>query len=62
MSKELPDGCNFIAIIFWLLGIVAYINNLIDLFSCDFEAPFKEEIIHLVGVAIPPASFITCWY
>ena len=62
MSKELPAGCNFIAVILWLIVLVAYINNLIDLFSCDFETPFKEEIIHLIGVFIPPASLITCWY
>lgn len=63
MSKEeLPAGCSIIALIFWVFTLGCYVNNIIDLFACDFEAPFKEEIIHLIGLAIPPASIITCWY
>ena len=42
--------------------LVTWIVNLVKLINCDFYAPFKEEIIHAVGVIIPPASFITVWF
>jgi uncharacterized BrkB/YihY/UPF0761 family membrane protein len=62
MSNNDNNGCSAIAGVFWLFMVFTYINNIIDLFGCDFETPFKEEIIHLIGVFIPPASLITCWY
>ena len=62
MSRDVGDGCAFFSVTIWLAIIICWINNLIDLFNCDFEGPFKEEVVHLIGVFIPPASVITCWF
>jgi len=34
--------------------------NLIKLIDCDFEAPYKAEAIHTIGL-IPPIGMITGW-
>ncbi len=48
-------------IVFWLFTLICWVVNLIKLLNCDFEGPWKEEAIHLIGL-IGPASLITCWY
>ena len=37
-----------------------WVKNVIKLTDCDFEAPYKAEIIHGLGV-IPPIGAITGW-
>lgn len=37
----------------------SYIVNLIQFFSCDFEAPYRDEIIH--GIGLFGFSIITVW-
>ena len=37
-----------------------WVKNIIKLTECDFEAPFKAEVIHAIGV-IPPVGMITGW-
>jgi hypothetical protein len=46
---------------FWLYMGIAWIVNLVKLLSCDFDAPYKEEFIHAIGM-LPGVSMITCWY
>jgi len=58
----LDDGISLFGCLIWVFIAVCWIANLVGLFNCDFEAPFKEEVIHLIGVFIPPASIVTCWY
>ncbi len=60
--NETSDGCAFLSLIIWAIMIITWIINLVKLFNCDFDTPFKEEIIHLIGVFIFPASIITCWF
>lgn len=45
-----------------IFGIVAtgWIMNLIKLTRCDFEAPYKAEVIHGLGL-ISPIGAITGW-
>lgn len=38
-----------------------WVMNLVKLTRCDFEAPWKGEIIHVVGLA-GPASLVTVWF
>jgi hypothetical protein len=45
-----------------LFSIYCYGYNLVKLIYCDFDAPYKEEAIHALGVFLPPASFITVWF
>ena len=41
--------------------IVSWFVNLIKLFGCDFEAPYRQEAIHTIGL-LPGVSMITCWF
>ena len=46
-----------------VIGIIVgtgWMKNLIKLSECDFEAPYKAEIIHAAGI-IPPVGMITGW-
>jgi hypothetical protein len=48
--------------LFLLMFAAAWLINLFKLFDCDFDAPYKEEVIHFIGLFIPPASIITAWF
>ena len=37
-----------------------WVKNLIKLTECDFESPYKAEVIHTVGL-VPPIGMITGW-
>lgn len=45
-----------------VLLCIPYVWNAHDLVSCDFEADYKCEVIHSIGVIIPPASYVTVWF
>jgi len=47
---------------FMVLFISLWIWNLVKFVNCDFESDVKCEVIHGVGVFIPPASFIAVWF
>jgi hypothetical protein len=42
----------------WVIG--CWIANFVKLTQCDFEAPYKGEAIHAIGL-IPVASTLTVW-
>lgn len=60
-TSEKSTGCLILLLLFWLYAISAWIVNLMKLLDCDFAAPYKEEVIHLIGL-IPVVSIFTCWY
>ena len=45
-----------------IISIAPYIWNGVKFASCDFEAGWKCEVIHGIGVVVPPASLITVWF
>jgi hypothetical protein len=45
-----------VLIFIWIA--VSWVFNLIKLTHCDFEAPYKCEIIHGIGI-IPPVALVT---
>ena len=45
-----------------LAMIFTWSFNIYKLTQCDFTAPYKDEIVHAIGVFIPPASLITVWF
>ena len=47
------------AVIVIVVGI-GWVKNIIKLTDCDFESPYKCEVVHAVGV-IPPVGMITGW-
>ena len=49
----------FIGFVF-IPGCIGWGKNLMKLTRCDFEAPYKAEIIHTVGI-IPVVGAITGW-
>ncbi len=42
------------------LPVVGWVKNIIKLSECDFEAPYRAEVIHAIGI-IPPVGMITGW-
>lgn len=59
--SDQPIGCLIFIIALWIYVPVAWVVNLVKLLSCDFAEPYKDEIIHLIGL-VPGASMITCWF
>jgi hypothetical protein len=51
---------SIIVLLFYLYTIIAWIVNLVKLLNCNFEEPWKDEIIHGIGLA-PPVAWVTCW-
>ncbi len=51
-----------ITLIVVLLLVVGtgWIKNLIKLTECDFEGPYKCEVIYIAGL-IPPIGMVTGW-
>lgn len=43
-----------------LLIAVGWVKNIIKLSECDFESPYKAEVIHAAGL-MPPIGMITGW-
>ena len=61
LNLKAPAGCSIFILVLWAYTIIAWGVNLVKLLKCDFEAPYKDEIIHAIGL-IPGASMITCWF
>jgi hypothetical protein len=51
----------YLLLIFVLL-VTPYIWNFVKFTNCDFKSDFKCEVIHGVGVFIPPSAYITVWF
>ncbi len=47
-----------LAILIFMGG--CWIGNAVKLTNCDFEAPYKGEVLHTIGL-IPLASVFTVW-
>lgn len=47
-------------ILVMVLLIGSWIGNFVKLLNCDFEADYKCEIIHSIGI-IPILSVLTVW-
>jgi len=43
-----------------LVVATGWVKNLIKLVDCDFDAPYKAEVIHTAGL-IPPVGMVTGW-
>ena len=52
-----------ITIVFALFAALvagSWITNIVKLFNCDFEGPYRCEVIHAAGL-IPPVALVTAW-
>lgn len=59
--KELKTTL-LLTIVFWVIPGLCWIINLLKLLNCDFESPWKQEIIHSIGVFTFWGSCITVWF
>jgi len=48
----------FAIVIFFLIG---WVMNIVKLCKCDFDRPYKAEVIRAVGAAVPPVGGIVGW-
>ena len=53
-------GLQGIIVVIIIVGLTGWVKNIIKLSNCDFEAPYKAEVIHAIGI-IPPVGAITGW-
>lgn len=44
------------------IGFAPWLINGYKFINCDFEASYRCEIIHGLGVVMPPASLFTVWF
>lgn len=51
-----------IVVLVIVIGGWSWIWNAVKLASCDFESDYKCEVIHGVGLVIPPLSIGTAWF
>jgi len=48
--------------IIFVIAVTPYLWNGYKLSNCDFESDYKCEIIHGIGVVVPPLAFVTVWF
>lgn len=60
--KNLAISGTTLTFLLWLFIVVCWVVNLIKLFQCDFAAPYKDEVIHGIGLFVFFASPITVWF
>ena len=41
--------------------LVSWVVNITKFASCDFDPIGKAEILHAVGVFVPPVALVTAW-
>ena len=66
MSRILKNtaigGCAFTPIILIAYFAICWVVNLIKFIGCDFASPWKDELIHGIGVFTVLGSGITAWF
>lgn len=50
-----------IVIILILAGVIGYGMNFIKIFKCDFQSPYKCEIIRIGGFFVPIIGAVAGW-
>lgn len=51
----------FLIVAMIVIGVGGYTLNVVKLLQCDFEAPYKAEVIRIVGVPFAPVGIIAGW-
>ena len=44
-----------------IIGLLAFVLNIVKLTDCDFAAPYRCEAVHGIGL-FPPAAIVTVWF
>lgn len=59
--KEVVYLVVFLALVAFLgAGVTGYVKNIVKLTQCDFQAPYKAEIIRTAGL-LPPIGIVVGW-
>lgn len=53
-------GLLVVSVVIVLLAGTGWVKNIIKLSECDFEPPYKAEVVHIIGI-IPPVGAVTGW-
>ncbi len=51
-----------LGLVITILFMLSWLWNAYKVSECDFEAPYRCEVIHGVGLIVPPLSFATVWF
>jgi len=51
---------NLVVCFVMLLLVIGYVKNIIGIFNCDYETPYRCEVVRLVGI-IPPLGVFFGW-
>lgn len=51
--KDFDIMTSIIAIIIVVVMFFGYCINIYKVFQCDFEAPYKAEVIRISGIVVP---------
>lgn len=60
IKEKFGIGLTIIIFVLLLLGGIGWIKNIVKLVHLDFDAPYKAEVIRIVGV-VPAVGAITGW-
>lgn len=61
MNKRGNAGAGCIVLIFWLACFIGYFMNVAKLIRCDFKAPYKAEVIRVIGVFTGVVGAVAGW-
>lgn len=61
MSDLLENIFILCILILLIMAPIGYAMNLYGFFTCDFQAPYKAEVIRGIGVVNPAIGCITGW-
>ncbi len=52
-----------IAVVAIIISVpTAWCFNVSKLIDCDFKADYRCEVMHTIGVVLPPLSVVTVWF
>jgi len=60
MKADIMKIILILACISWLP--ISWCTNVYKFGTSDFEAPYAREIVHGIGVVVPPFSVVSCWF
>jgi hypothetical protein len=60
-KNKIKMKTTIVALLIYGFMIGSYIVNIVKLVNCNFEAPWKNEVIHAIGL-IPGCSIVTAWF
>jgi len=60
-GEVIPFGCGLLPILIVVYFTVCWVVNLFLFMGCDFDAPYREEVVYAIGVFSFFGSGITVW-